>query len=389
MNRTARRLTGVTGALLGVALAATACAGQPTSTASESDTETESVFDTDMTLDELIAAAKEEGPITIYDGTSKIEEMAAAFTEEYGIEATGVKADAAEVIEKTTREAQSGNIVGDVVALSDLPALKSQLLPNNFVTTYVPADLEENIPKNMREPLVMITDPAFFTYNTEVYDACPIRNVWQLTDADWSGKFAIDDPVGSNATLDWFSQMSQFDDDALAQAYEDLYGEPLETEQDSVTAEWVARLAANSPIVTKSGEEASEAVGALGQTDPPMGLMSSAKYRNIDEKGYALSVCEGLEPFTGRAAPKGIAIATGTESPHAAMLFVHYALTQEGIEPQIADGKISSNSAVVQPEDPANTADYLDSLYFFDNAGLDTDWANRESWQDLWRVSAR
>lgn len=389
MNRTARRLTGVTGALLGVALAATACAGQPTSTAAGSDIETENVFDTDMTLDELIAAAKEEGPITIYDGTSKIEEMAAAFTEEYGIEATGVKADAAEVIEKTTREAQSGNIVGDVVALSDLPALKSQLLPNDFVTTYVPADLEENIPENMREPLVMITDPAFFTYNTEVYDACPISNVWQLTDADWAGKFAIDDPVGSNATLDWFSQMSQFDDDAIAQAYEDLYGEPLETEQDSATAEWVARLAGNSPIVTKSSEEASEAVGALGQTDPPMGLMSSAKYRNIDEKGYALSVCEGLEPFTGRAAPKGIAIATGTKSPHAAMLFVHYALTQEGIEPQIADGKISSNAAVVQPEDPAHTADYLDSLYFFDNAGLDTDWANRESWQDLWRVSAR
>ena len=103
MNRTARRLTGVTGALLGVALAATACAGQPTSTAAETDTETENVFDTDMTLDELIAAAKEEGPITIYDGTSKIEEMAAAFTEEYGIEATGVKADAAEVIEKTLK----------------------------------------------------------------------------------------------------------------------------------------------------------------------------------------------------------------------------------------------------------------------------------------------
>jgi iron(III) transport system substrate-binding protein len=241
----------------------------------------------------------------------------------------------------------------------------------------------------MRDPLVMITDPSFFTYNSEVYNACPVDNVWQLTDQEWSGKFAIDDPVGSNATLDWFSQLSQFGEEELAQAYEDQYGEPLETEQDSATAEWVSRLAANSPIITKSSEEASEAVGALGQTDPPMGLMSSAKYRNIDEKGYALSVCEGLEPFTGRAAPKGIAIATGTESPHAAMLYVHYALTQEGIAPQIADGKISSNSAVAQPEDPAHTADHLDTLSFFDNAGLDSDWASRETWQDLWRVSAR
>lgn len=385
MNRTARRLAGVTSAVLGVALVATACAGQPTT----ADTSADDVFDTDMTLDELIAAAKEEGPITIYDGTSKVEEMAAAFSEKYGIEATGVKADAAEVIEKTTREAQAGNVVGDVVALSDLPALKSQLLPSGFVTTYVPSDLEEDIDEGMRDPLVLITDPSFFTYNSEVYDACPVDNVWQLTDPEWAGKFAIDDPVGSNATLDWFSQLSQFGEEDLEQAYEDHYGEPLETDQDSVTAEWVSRLAANSPIITKSSEEASEAVGALGQTDPPMGLMSSAKYRNIDEKGYALSVCEGLEPFTGRAAPKGIAIATGTESPHAAMLYVHYALTQEGIEPQIADGKISSNSAVEQPEDPAHTADHLDTLFFFDNEGLEADWASRETWQDLWRVSAR
>lgn len=385
MNRTARRLVGITSAVVGVALVATGCAGQPTADATEPD----ALPDTDMSLEELIAAAKEEGPITIYDGTSKIEEMAAAFSEEYGIDATGVKADAAEVIEKTTREAQSGNIVGDVVALSDLPALKSQLLPNGFVTTYVPADLEADIDEGMRDPLVLITDPSFFTYNDEVYDACPVDNVWQLTEPEWAGKFAIDDPVGSNATLDWFSQLSQFGEDELSAAYEDEYGEPLETDQDSVTAEWVARLAANDPIITKSSEEASEAVGALGQSDPPMGLMSSAKYRNIDEKGYALSVCEGLEPFTGRAAPKGIAIATGTESPHAAMLFVHYALTQEGIAPQIEDGKISSNTTIEQPEDPAHTADHLDTLYFFDNAGLDEDWASREGWQDLWRVSAR
>jgi ABC-type glycerol-3-phosphate transport system substrate-binding protein len=60
MNRTARRLTGVASALIGVALVATACAGQPT-TAAESTSD--SLFDTDLTLDELIAAAKEEGPI--------------------------------------------------------------------------------------------------------------------------------------------------------------------------------------------------------------------------------------------------------------------------------------------------------------------------------------
>lgn len=387
MNRYARRAAAATGALLGISLLATACAGQ--APAATVDEEADDVFSADLTLDELIELAQQEGPITIYDGTSKIEEMAERFTETYGIDATGVKADAAEVIEKTTREAQSGNIIADVVALSDLPALKSQLLPEGFVTNWVPSDLEDGIDPSMREPLVLITDPSFFTYNSEVYDSCPIDNVWQLTEPAWAGKFAIDDPVGSNSTLDWFSQLGQFGEDDLRAAYESAFGEELATEQDSAAAEWVSRLAANDPIVTKSSEEASEAVGALGQTEPPLGLMSSAKYRNIDEKGYALAVCEGLEPFTGNATPKGIAIATGTESPHAAMLFVHYALTQDGIEPQIDDGKISSNRGVVQPEDPAHTASHMDTLFFFDNAGLDTSWAEREVWQDLWRTSAR
>ncbi|MGO3759997.1 MAG: hypothetical protein ACTJF3_02265, partial [Glutamicibacter arilaitensis] len=70
-------------------------------------------------------------------------------------------------------------------------------------------------------------------------------------------------------------------------------------------------------------------------------------------------------------------------------LFVHFALTQEGIDPQISDGKISSNSSVKQPEDPANVGDHLEEIFQFDNAGLETDWASREKLQDLWRTSSK
>src|SRR5690606_14432600 len=116
-------------------------------------------------------------------------------------------------------------------------------------------------------------------------------------------------------------------------AYKEAFGEELKTDKASAAAEWVSRMAANQPILTKSSEEASEAVGATGQDDPPMALMSSAKYRNIDEKGYALGVCEGLVPWVGKASPKSLTIASGTKSPNAAKLFVHFALTQEGIDP--------------------------------------------------------
>ncbi len=380
---TSHRLATVTGLALGALLLGGCAGGAPVSSAVTGTPE--GLFD----LEELIEAAQAEGPITIYDSTSKIESMAEAFTEEYGIEATGVKADAAESIEKVTREAQAGNVVGDVVAISDLPALSNQLLPSNFVYSWVPGDLAENIDEGMRDPLVLITDPAFWTYNTEAYDSCPVNNMWELTTPEYKGRTVFQDPVGDNGALDWYSQMGAFGDDELLAAYEEQFGAPLATEHDSAAAEWVARLAANSPILSKSSEEASEAVGALGQSTPPIGLMSSAKYRNIDDKGYALGVCEGMDPWVGKAAPKGITIATGSENQNAARLFVHFALTQEGIEPQIEDGKISSNSEVVQPDDPAQVGRHSEQLFMFDNAGINEDWEARQDWQDLWRTSRR
>lgn len=380
-----RNYTALTGVALGVLLLTGCAGGSPTNNAN-AQTPTANVNEP-LDLDKLIAAAKTEGPITIYDSTSKIESMAEAFTEKYGISATGVKADATEAIEKVTREAQAGNVIGDVVAISDLPAVKNQLLPNNFVYSWVPEDIKKDIDPAMTDPLVLITDPSFWTYNTEAYDSCPVSNIWDLTTEKYSGKVVFQDPVGDNGSLDWFSQMAGFGDEELRAAYREAFGEDLTTDKDSATAEWVSRLADNKPILTKSSEEASEAVGATGQAAPPIGLMASAKYRNIEEKGYALGVCETMVPWVGKAAPKGITIATGSKSPNAAKLFVHFALTEEGIEPQIADGKISSNGAITQPADPANVGKHQSQLFYFDNSGLDTDWGSREKWQDLWRTA--
>lgn len=376
------------GMILGVSLI-TACAGEPPASAGDSEASDHSEsIDEDFDMEELIEAAQDEGPITIYDNTSKVEEMAEAFSEEYGIEATGVKLDASEALEMVTREAQSGNVVGDVVAIPDIPAMNNQLLPHDFVYTYVPEPVEEDIEEGMRDPLVLVTDPSFWTYNDEVHETCPITNMWELTEPEWSGKVAFEDPVGHNGTLDWYSQMSQFGEDELRAAYEAHFDEELDSEHETAAEEWVSRMASNSPILTGSSEDASEAVGAPGQENPPMALISSAKYRNIEDQGYHHAVCEGLDPWAGRAVPKAISIASETENPNAARLYIHYVLSQEGISPQIEDGKISSNQSIEQPEDPSDVGQHIEELFFFDNTGLDEDWENREDWQDLWRTSS-
>ncbi|MDY5153564.1 iron(III) transport system substrate-binding protein [Actinobaculum suis] len=388
--KTKKTLRAALASMAGICLALTGCSNTGSSNG-EAATEDSgapsaaSTVDTDFDLEELIAAAKKEGPITIYDNASAVEDMAEAFTAKYGIEATGVKVNAAEAFEMVTREAQAGNVQGDVVAIQDVPALTNDLLPSGHVYSWIPGDLVDDIEPAQRDPLIMINDPNFWTYNTEVYDSCPVSNVWELTEEDWKGKVAMEDPEGANKMLDWFSQMSQFGETEMRDAYKEHFGKEFAGE--SATEEWVGKLAANSPILTDSNENVSAAVGAPGQSEPPVGLMASSKYRNIEEKGYHMGTCDNLKPWAGLAAPKAIVIASGTKNPNAAKLFVHFALTEEGIDPQISDGKYSSNTAITQPEDPSGAAAMRSKIFFFDNAGATEDWDSRVEWTDLWRVN--
>jgi iron(III) transport system substrate-binding protein len=63
-------------------------------------------------------------------------------------------------------------------------------------------------------------------------------------------------------------------------------------------------------------------------------------------------------------------------------------MTEEGIAPQIADGKISGNSKIGLPADePSGIAKHLDELMAFDASTAAEDLDKRESWQDFWRVN--
>ncbi|WP_311552935.1 ABC transporter substrate-binding protein [Propionimicrobium lymphophilum] len=387
--RTRNRLIGFAAGIAALAMTVTGCAGgSPSGQASSSGAASvKSEVDANFNLAELIAAAKKEGPITIYDNAAAVEKMAKAFTEKYGIKATGVKVDAAEAFEMVTRESQSGNVQGDVIAIQDVPALINNLIPNGHVYSWIPGDLVDDIEESQRDPLVLINDPNFFSYNTEVYDKCPVSNLWELTTDKWTHKIAMEDPAGSNKMLDWFSQMEQFGEDEMKAAYKEQFGQEFTGE--SATKEWVTKLAANAPILTNSNEDVSAAVGAPGQADPPIGLMASSKFRNVEEKGYKQGTCPELKPWAGLAAPKSIVIAKGTKNPNAAKLFVHFAMTEEGIAPQVKDGKYSSNTAITQPDDPSGSAELRDKIFFFDNAGADKDWKARQDWTDLWRTSVK
>ena len=338
-------------------------------------------------LGALIEAAKKEPPITVYAVTGKIVDTAVAFTAKYGVQASGKKVNEATQVELMVREHQAGNVVGDVSVATDVASAMGELLPEGIATSWTPADLASDIPEKLREPLVVVSDPHVWTYNTEKYAKCPITNIWQLTEPQWKGKLAMLDLFDKPLYADWFNQIETHHDADVAKAYEDFYGKKLETSEKSATAAWVKAFAENEPLLSDSTTVA-EAAGAPGQAEPFFVITSTAKYRDNEAKGLKLGLCSGVQPFSGFLYPGFGLIAGQTKSPNAAKLFVRYLMTEEGIAPQTADGKISGNSKIGLPVDePSGVAKYLEELMSFDPETAADDLDKRESWQDFWRLN--
>jgi iron(III) transport system substrate-binding protein len=340
-------------------------------------------------LDALVAAARKEAPITVYAVTGKIVDTAKAFTAKYGVQATGKKVNEATQADLMIRESQSGQIVGDVSLAMDVGSAMAQLIPEGIVESWVPGDVEADIPEGQRNPLVVVSDPQVWTYNTEKYSSCPVKNVWELTEPKWKGKVAMLDLFDKPLYADWFNQLEAHHDAAMAKAYEDLYGKKLETDQPSATAAWVKAYAENAPLLADS-TAVSEAAGAPGQAEPFMAITATAKYRGNVSDGLKLGICAGIEPFVGFSYPGFGLIAKGTKSPNAAKLFIHYLLTEEGIANQTIDGKVPSSGKIALPADePSGIAGHLDELMLFDSSTAGDDFDKRQDWQDFWRVNYR
>lgn len=371
-------------------LALTTACGSGTAARDKSDAIAEATkvkIDKNFDLDKLIKAAEAEGKkLTVYDSTGAVEDMAAAFQKKYGIETEGIKSDATETVEKMIREAKARNVTIDAAVISDIPSIVNELYPQDVAKNWIPPDLAENIPQ--KNPLVAVMSPSVWVYNNETYpDGCPVDNIWQLTKDDWKGKVAMGDPLNDPDIVDWFNEMSSQGVNDLEGAYANEFGKAFESEERDAAWEWVKRIAENDPKVFADQESMAAAVGVRGQDDPPIGLMSPAKFRDLEDKNYAMEVCE-MSPWPGYAYPKAIVMATNTDVPNSAKLWIHYVMSEEGIQPQVTDGKISGNSSVPPAkDDPANMGEFVEDLLVFRTDSAVDNWNARPEMQDFWRLN--
>lgn len=370
------------------ALVVTACApssgGQAAAPTAMPKASQDQAFD----LDALIAAAKAEGKVTVYDSSGDIEDVAKAFTAKYGIAMEGVKSDSPETAEKMIREHAADNVTIDATMYEDGGVLVGQLVPQQVVTTWIPGDLAEQIPKENQNPLLALSKATIFAYNTKLSPGgCPVKNVWELTEPEWKGKLVMQDPLGKPTVLSFFTQLDAHGNPGLEQAYQARYGKPIETKEKSAAYEWIRRLSANQPVLTGSDEDISGAVGAPTAKDVKIGFMSISKFRNNEEKGYTQSACTGLQPFAGFSYPKYAALATKTKHPNAAKLFVHFIMTEEGVKHEIAEGGVSGNATVKPLVTPQGLNDWATDLFQTDASTLLADFQNRQIVSDFWRVN--
>lgn len=347
------------------------------------------ISDSEYSLEALIEAARKEAPIVVVDATGKIKTMAKNFSELYGIEATGVKLGGQEQELILQREAEAHNVKHDVFNMSNLPSITSQILPRGAGVSWMPPDLKETTPAIYQIPAITSLNPWVWSYNTEKYgDTCPISNIWQLTDSEWKGRVSIPDPLLRNETMFWFNQLETHDDDAMAAAYRDHYGKNLPASAESATSEWVKLFAANNPNVTRKDSDVGPVVGSPGLKDPHFGFVSASIFRV--KYGYNMSICGGMKPYAGQLTPRVAVIASGTDSPNAAKLFVHYMMSGEGMGPQLIDGKMATNINTVMPaNEGSGVAKYVDQLHVTHSETTNQDFAKLQYWQDLWIIHSR
>ncbi|MEU1726166.1 ABC transporter substrate-binding protein [Actinomadura sp. ATCC 39365] len=387
MRRTGKIISMALLATAAVACAPSTAGGGPSAAATAKALPGPSL-DANFDLEALVAAAKKEGSVLVYDSSGDIEEVAKAFTAKYGIAMEGVKSDTPQTAEKMTREHAADNVTIDAAMYEDGGVLVGQLAPQGVTQTWIPGDLKDQIPAENQNPLLALSKATVFGYNTKLSPGgCPVKNVWDLTDPEWSGKLVMQDPLGKPTVLSFFTQLDAYGNQALEQAYQAKYGKPLKTEEKSAAQEWIKRLSLNKPVLTGSDEDISAAVGAPAATDKKIGFMSISKFRNNEDKGYHQAACEGMTPFTGFSYPKYAAIATKSKHPNAAKLFVHFIMTEEGVKHEIGEGGVSGNSTVKPMVTPPGLSDWQGQLFHTDPKGLLGDLQNRQAMSDFWRVN--
>jgi ABC-type Fe3+ transport system substrate-binding protein len=166
-------------------------------------------FAQDASWDAVVAAAKQEGKLVLYNmsaGAPYFQAVVKSFEQKYGISVDSLDLRASELVERIRTEQAAGRFLGDTEIVSTT-MIEEQLKNGDFIQKLPPIPNAANI-----RPPFKVTDysaPAYvqpmgILINTRLVKDADIPVSWNdLTDPKWKGKLLSDDmrPLGSGNTL--------------------------------------------------------------------------------------------------------------------------------------------------------------------------------------------
>ncbi len=124
---------------------------------------------------EIERLAKQEGRVVVYSSSSRIANVAEAFEATYPeIKLEGYDLGSVQTLEKPIREQDAGVYNADIITTGGSGQVIYELLAKNRIVNFVPDTVAKEIPKEMKDPLlVRINEAIVFFYNKETYPDAP------------------------------------------------------------------------------------------------------------------------------------------------------------------------------------------------------------------------
>lgn len=256
-------------------------------------------------LEDLIAAAKQEGTLTMYSGVGEdvLKLEVEAFSKEYGIDATYVRTDLASLNERIKTEAETNVNFADVYQTTT-----TEPFVRDNAQLFVQLD-EDQIPGWDDYPEIarkerlfyIIENPSVITYNTDLVPGGMVPSTWSdMTDAFWKGKILVTDPTYSPSYMGWAQVMI---DEYGVQYLKDLKSQDFELGSSGPTS--AQQVAAGTAYAYFPGRNTS----------------------SVELKAQGAPIKSVVVPGTGSDVM--VAVLDKAPHPNAARLFAHFLMTRE------------------------------------------------------------
>ena len=348
-------------ALISVAL--TAC-GSPAASSGDAavekiDSHAKEVFDkyNGMTgqarTDALIAAAQEEGELSVYTSNTDLDVVIEAFDDAYGIDVNVYRGNSESVLQRALQESKAGFAGVDLIETNsgELNILGAEGLLYPYQS-----EMRDTVrPEGQKEFWTADRFNAFVVaWNTDLLPADEVpTSIEDFADPKWDGKVSME--LGD---IDWFAAMWNY------------YLENGKSEDE--VREMFDAIAANSKIV--KGHTVQAELLSAGEFAAGVSMYSHSVQEGTEEGRpitWGNDAAAPVQPIVTR--PNGGGLVGTAQHPAAALLFMDFLLT-EGQKAVAAEYRIGSvpgandplaglETIQVDEDEMLNNAEHWDELY--------------------------